>query len=501
MYNKMIEYQRKVASINNKINILSENGYDVSEYQETIKNIVNTCDNSVSTISQGNMQVQVKNMDADANYDCALKNLKNLENIIDNENKYIKLKISYEEIIKITDIDEIDDDNFKELDRVLSMGTYELSKLRITDLEKSKYLIELLYKACYHVIKLEIRKYGYSNLLVKINNLEYGCEFLNNEIKKDINTFDLEDESNADIKNRINELSKNGLDANLCDFDLILRMIIRDYPKLKWDISSNYIEVSENIKSNNYKITSKNNQKTERMKLQKNQKKSKILAACSGIITTLVVFSSIKFNNNLEDNKNLYSEGVYSKIEVYDSESNSISNKSEYKIKDSDIVIYDYGSVNDNNKREVKTYKMNTNDLDISDIAKIDTNDLVVDSEKKIKYDDTQISKDAYKVIEKVIDRDDTNTKEILDEKKVNKHSKLVYYCTIFTSSILGICFGEVISNRKKYKENDKEIKELAESICELMKENEENKYLEKDLSRANDIVKTIHAPYESKRK
>ena len=62
--NKMIEYQRRIARINNKIKILSDNGYNVDNYNLTIQSIIDSCNNNVTTIEQGNAQVQIKNMNA-----------------------------------------------------------------------------------------------------------------------------------------------------------------------------------------------------------------------------------------------------------------------------------------------------------------------------------------------------------------------------------------------------------------------------------------------------
>ena len=99
--NKMIEYQRRIARINNKIKILSDNGYNVDNYNLTIQSIIDSCNNNVTTIKQGNAQVQIKNMNADAMYDEALKKLKDLENEIANEDVYIKMKKTYESILEL----------------------------------------------------------------------------------------------------------------------------------------------------------------------------------------------------------------------------------------------------------------------------------------------------------------------------------------------------------------------------------------------------------------
>lgn len=352
--NKMIEYQRRIARINNKIKILSDNGYNVDNYNLTIQSIIDSCNNNVTTIKQGNAQVQIKNMNADAMYDEALKKLKDLENEIANEDVYIKMKKTYESILELSKDDDIDDDNFEKLDRTLVMASHELSKLKITDLEKGQELIKLLYKACYHVIKLEICKYGYSKLLVKINNLDQGCEFLNNVIKEDLDSFDLEDKTNSDIKKRLDELSKKGLDSSLCDLELIVRITVRDYPSLRIKINNDYINRSSELDWNNTRLISKKENKKERLSLKKKEKQARITAGIAAIMASISIVNAVKSTSGVEDNSLLYSEGAYSIIETYDTISGTTLKSNEYRVKDSNVIIVDYGKVDKNNKREVK---------------------------------------------------------------------------------------------------------------------------------------------------
>lgn len=499
--NKMIEYQRRIAKLVNKIKILSDNGYNVDNYNDTIQNIINSCNNDVITIEQGNSQVQIKNMNADLIYDEAFRKLNELDKEIDSEKNYIKFKKTYESILELSNDYNIDDDNFNELDRTLSMGYYELSKLKITDLEKSKTLIELLYKACYHVIKLEICKYGYSKLLVKINNSNQGCEFLNNVIKEDLNKFNFEDMCNNDIKKRINELSKNGLDANLCDLDLIVRITIRDYPNLKNEINKYYESRTTDIEWNNSKLESKNNDKKDKLKIINKYKKGKIITGCTAILTSILVSLGMKSNIDIESNSNLYSEGSYSVIETYDTISNTTTIDNEYKINDTNVVIMDYGEVNDKDKREVKTYHLNTSVLDIEDINKINTSDLTTYDKETIKYDDTQLSKDSYKVIEKVIERDNTNTTQVLDDNKVKKHKDITSTLISLNSSILGVAISQLLFKRKESKIYKKDLEIIDNEINELVNKKEKLEDMYSELTKSNEVVKGIYNPYKLKRK
>lgn len=499
--NKMIEYQRRITRINNKIKILSDNGYNVDNYNLTIQSIIDSCNNNVTSIQKGNAQVQIKNMSADAMYDEALKKLKDLENEIASEDANIKMKKTYESILELSKDDDIDDENFEQLDRTLVMATHELSKLKITDLEKGQELIKLLYKACYHVIKLEICKYGYSKLLVKINNLDQGCEFLNNVIKEDLDSFDLEDKTNSDIKKRLDELSKKGLDSSLCDLELIIRITIRDYPSLRIKINNDYINRSSELDWNNSRLISKKDFKKERLKLKKKEKQARITAGIAAILAGISIANAASSISSVEDNSLLYSEGAYSIVETYDTVSDTTLKSNEYRVKDSNIIIVDYGKVDENNNRDVKTYHLNTSVLDVEDIAMIDTADLNTYDNETIKYDDTQLSKESYKVIEKVLERDETNTMEVLDEHKVKIHNTIMNICAQVCAATIGLSISELIIKRKKFKENNLEIDKLDKEIEDLMKKEEQLEDMYDELSKSNDVVKTIHNPYRSKRK
>lgn len=497
--NKMIEYQRRIARINNKIKILSDNGYNVDNYNLTIQSIIDSCNNNVTTIEQGNAQVQIKNMNADAMYDEALKKLKDLENEIAGEDAYIKMKKTYESILELSNENDIDDDNFEQLDRTLVMATHELSKLKITDFKKGQELIKLLYKACYHVIKLEICKYGYSKLLVKINNLDRGCEFLNNVIKEDLDSFDLEDKSNRDIKKRLDELSKNGLNSSLCDLELIIRLIIRDKHYLQWKINDNYINRSSEMDWNSSRLMSRKENRKERLTLKKKEKQAKIFAGISIALATYSITSSLS-SLNYEDSPKLYSEGDHSIVESYDTISNTTLKSNEYRVKDSNVIIIDYGKVDKNNKREVKTYHLNTSVLDTEEIAKIDTTDLKTYDKETILYDETQLSRESYKVIEKVLKRDETNTKEVLDDAKVKRKEKFTQISIGIASSAIGMSLATLITKRKEFKENNMEIDKLDKEIEDLMKKEEQLEDMYDELSKANDVVKSIDNPYGLKR-
>ena len=499
--NKMIEYQRRITRINNKIKILSDNGYNVDNYNLTIQSIIDSCNNNVTSIQKGNAQVQIKNMNADALFDETLKKLKDLENEIASEDANIKMKKTYESILELSKDDDIDDENYEQLDRTLVMASHELSKLKITDLEKGQELIKLLYKACYHVIKLEICKYGYSKLLVKINNLDQGCEFLNNVIKEDLDSFDLEDKTNSDIKKRLDELSKKGLDSSLCDLELIIRITVRDYPSLRIKINNDYINRSSELDWNNSRLISKKDFKKERLKLKKKEKQARITAGLAAILAGISIANAASSISSVEDNSLLYSEGAYSIVETYDTVSDTTLKSNEYRVKDSNVIIVDYGKVDENNNRDVKTYHLNTSVLDVEDIAMIDTADLNTYDNETIEYDDTQLSKESYKVIEKVLERDETNTMEVLDEHKVKIHNTIINICAQVCAATIGLSISELIINRKKFKENNLEIDKLDKEIEDLMKKEEQLEDMYDELSKSNDVVKTIHNPYRSKRK
>ena len=131
----------------------------------------------------------------------------------------------------------------------------------------------------------------------------------------------------------------------------------------------------------------------------------------------------------------------------------------------------------------------------------IDTTDLNTYDNETIKYDDTQLSRESYKVIEKVLKRDETNTMEVLDEHKVKIHNKIMHICAQVCAATIGLSISELIIKRKEFKKNNMEIDKLDKEIEDLMKKNEQLEDMYDELSKANDVVKTIHNPYRTKRK
>ena len=218
-------------------------------------------------------------------------------------------------------------------------------------------------------------------------------------------------------------------------------------------------------------------------------------------MASISIVNAVKSTSGVEDNSLLYSEGAYSIIETYDTISGTTLKSNEYRVKDSNVIIVDYGKVDKNNKREVKTYHLNTSVLDAEDISMIDTTDLNTYDNETILYDDTQLSKESYKVIEKVLKRDETNTTEVLDEHKVKIHNTIMNICAQIAGVTLGISIAELIIKRKEFKENNMEIDKLDKEIEDLMKKEEQLEDMYDELSKANDVVKTIHNPYRTKRK
>ena len=300
---------------------------------------------------------------------------------------------------------------------------------------------------------------------------------------------------------KYDELSKKGLDSSLCDLELIVRITVRDYPSLRIKINNDYINRSSELDWNNTRLISKKENKKERLSLKKKEKQAKIFAGIAAIMASISIVNAVKSTSGVEDNSLLYSEGAYSIIETYDTISGTTLKSNEYRVKDSNVIIVDYGKVDKNNKREVKTYHLNTSVLDAEDISMIDTTDLNTYDNETILYDDTQLSKESYKVIEKVLKRDETNTTEVLDEHKVKIHNTIMNICAQIAGVTLGISIAELIIKRKEFKENNMEIDKLNKEIEDLMKKEEQLEDMYDELSKANDVVKTIHNPYRTKRK
>ena len=242
-YNSL--YQEVLLAISNIKNL----GFDVSEFENSLKTIHNDVNNNVKVN-------YVKGM-AEASYiqsyATGINELNKLKIKLDNYDVYASAYNTCSYISMLLN----DSISRRELEKCISKMIAVLksiSKSRTIDYDDEKSIIEKIYETAYNVIKLEIMMTGESQLYLFVKNGDTNISYFNNLIIKDIEVIDLQNEKNRKLKTKMFELGQNGIYSNYLDLELIkLIMVINNGDNLKEIVISNVnklcVEISENVKS------------------------------------------------------------------------------------------------------------------------------------------------------------------------------------------------------------------------------------------------------------
>ena len=237
MVDQAIEYKSLLNKVDIMINNVDTLGMDTTRYKETLKKIINEVESStkVSKTKWGNNASMVLICD----YGLGIKKLRALELELSQYEVYFKAINSCEYLLM--KIDRINSVDSKE--EVKSYANEIIESLKLIKFSSTihysdeKKIVEKIYDVAYRIIKLEIITMGSSQLYEYIKKDDVDTYFLDNCIRKEIEAINLKDEKNKKIKEKTYELSRNGLDANYFDIELIKLLIC----------NSNDIDLKENI--------------------------------------------------------------------------------------------------------------------------------------------------------------------------------------------------------------------------------------------------------------
>lgn len=483
-YNQLVKLNSQISRINDKLDIIKE-FTDITPLISKLESIKNKSTSSIENITVGNMAVQ--KLTADGKYEESFKELDELEKIIDSYDLYIKITNSCNNILN--NGKNLDD---KELDiyvRTILMNILELDKISITDIKKGNNLINLVYKTAYCIIKIELEKNGTSVVLDKINNSLNGKEFINDFIREDIKKYDMNKNNNKNISDRINELTKEGLNYSLADEKLLLLLISKENPDLEYQLKNKFNRTEYSKSSSLMEIDSKKVKiDCKKINTTWNKKSKKFTTFMLSLWSGFVIFESTVLGIAILKKDKCNDEQYMTQKTVHNTVDNNVETIKEYAtIEDGNSKIIVYDKVKDGlfgEKRKIYTYDLGQTDMSIEEIEKIDIDSLKVDSKETIKYDPSQLSKDSYSIIEEIdnIDKNDITYK--FDNNQ---------YALSLILPILWILYGLI--QTKKY------IKELKK---ELEKENIDKKELEQlkiELNSLVDEYNKLNETYEKTKK
>ena len=237
MVDQALEYKSLLNKVDIMINNVNKLGMDTEKYKEVLKEIINEVESStkVSKSKWGNNASMVLICD----YALGLKKLRALQLELNEYEVYFKAINSCEYILM--KIDKIKTTDNKE--KVESYANEIIESLKAIKFSSTinysdeKKIVEKIYDVAYKIIQLEIITFGHSQVYEYIKNYDIDTYFLDRCIRKDIESLNLKDNNNKKIKEKIYELSRNGLDINYFDIELIkLLMCNSDNINLKDNI-------------------------------------------------------------------------------------------------------------------------------------------------------------------------------------------------------------------------------------------------------------------------
>ena len=245
----MVDQALEYKSLLNKVDIMIDNvnklGMDTKKYKEVLKEIINEVESStkVSKSKWGNNASMVLICD----YALGIKKLRALELELSEYEVYFKAINSCEYLLMR--IDKMDNISNKEEVRKYANEIIELLKeIKLSSTihySDEKKIVEKIYEVDYKIIQLEIITFGSSQVYEYVKNYDIDTYFLDRCIRKEIEALNLKDNKNRKIKEKIYELSRDGLDTSYFDIELIKLLMCNSNDI---DLKDNIIEELKKIK-------------------------------------------------------------------------------------------------------------------------------------------------------------------------------------------------------------------------------------------------------------
>lgn len=495
--NSVHKYTSTLSIIYDKLDIVRRYGEDVSLFEEKINNAISIAESTSDEVRpiEG---VAVQTLNNDSKYTEALSLLKEIENDLDEYTKYLvvhfKNKSLENELSKGVSIDKTALNNY--VSQVISL-IKDVKNVNIRSLSKGRELVRDVYKTAYEIIKLELIKNGESKLLNQIVKNNLGIEFINDFVREDLKSIDLENEENSDIKYRIDELSSDGINYSYADERLILSILLKNDPRLldNIDIKLEEIEAKLNKLHDDKKELNSSTHDLEDLR-EVYGKKIKTSRLKSLVMSILVLLNLGTYKISKSVVKKDCTDIVYMTTrEVYDTVTGEVKSVSdfEYKYGDNDVILKKYGEVKRNGSREVKTYDLDDVELDsIEDYVDYDLSNISTTSTSTsyIEYSMAeQLSKDSYTIVE--TKRYSEEPKIDFDEEKYNNDIKKWMYLLISLDSVEALALLRyliiVLNNKRKNNKLRKTMGTIEYQKQEIYTEEEKAKEKKNELRKLKD--------------
>lgn len=236
-------YQEIVMILDN----IKEIGFNISEYQTMLNNITNKVNENIKV----NYVKGFAKASYEQDYARGISELQSLKNYLDKYDTYFRVLNSSRWVSMKCKDKNIEQES---LDKYVSEMIYNLKQLvssDTTDYDNEKHIVDEVYDTAYNLIKLELMMTGDSQLYRYAKNSDINASYFNMLIKKDIRR----QSKNLKLKEKLYEISKQGIGSSYFDLELIKILLVGDNNlDFKKVIVSNIKDVSDEIENSTKRI-------------------------------------------------------------------------------------------------------------------------------------------------------------------------------------------------------------------------------------------------------
>ncbi len=509
MNDKAIEFETTVYKVNGSLTRLEKVGLNVKKYQKLVEEIIQNC-NKETDYSMENVFGAAESFREGMLENSYAKAISELESIFWELEKYeIYLKVAaFNQVLKdfLTSKNK-DKSKIAELKDRLLVLLKELKTSNTLDYQVEGALVEDIYSLAYQLIKEEIKCFGTSTLLNTLKQDEIHKYNLDKQIRKELETLDLESEEYSSLKLRKNEIDmQEGLKSTYLEEDFILMvekatMSEQEMQDLLEEITNQitfYYHKAERIeqgKDKNEKSIVENSQKIQKH-LKKIYKNAALFATSAGILAGLITGSLTlgkKWACEKKYNVTTFSySSVDGELPVRTEESYSIENS---------IKLYEYEPFE--KVEGVGYYTRTVNTFDLSSLEERNLEDYLNinletirnaakisdDSKKDLSVSD--LYQEAYSIVEKKV----TDEKNVEITYSVNNHI-LIFITSILIDVLLELILSAIIADtkNKKYLEWNllASLREMIDTYRKIVARRQEIANAEEELKKLDLEMKNL---------
>ena len=381
---KGIQHHATLNNLNDTIKKVQEIEFNTTKIEEQIAIIEQELEKKISDnyINFGNSNSTIFLTDTvKGAYDEAITRLNNFNQYLEQE--YNTYYVIYNSCIELeSNLEQINKDNLPNYIKEVQKLVTEINETSQMDYKMEAKIVEKVYYIAYQLLKLESIYLETNELLDKLKQSETNISYIKRHIEKDINKLDLTDANNKEIKNKILEIKKKGINnSNYLDKKLIQLLTLScDQNQLTnkqesflqecKEAATKYNEIEKLIETtNNLNAEYKELKKSKRKYIRKLLRKEIFLVGNFATVT-------ISAFGLLQGTKNWSSDKIYkTKIETFDSTKGKVETEEPYlKNTPNSTIITEYtpwiepGYFREDYTREIYTYDITELELKEQDI-------------------------------------------------------------------------------------------------------------------------------------